>query len=835
MTAPCIISPGIRQGVFDSSSAWTADSSKAQAAIAGGFFDPDLPLQRGVLFAAASTDVTGDQPTWTQTISLQIDGTKPLAIDLYAPPTGEYNAFGTDIMPYVAFSSTADFSKAFTWQASFYLKPGFNRVVIPPSEWTNVGGESWSNTMVRMRFGFPAYSGKAYYQKVYGVRLVTGVQTQPAAVIMAVDTKLSFYLNGLPLMDARGIKGTYVCETNDITYPGDPQNVPGGGRYWHISADLVKDIQARGWTMIENMDPNLYVGEEVYEYDVSYFPPWDYAAMHQQSIDWLESHGIHPDPRFVCPEGWKAPARLLQLLGQQGVSGIVSRWSSWRQSVPLFDVAPYLLPDGFPLSSSYTLAQVKAEVDKAKQAGQTIVIKVYNIDYVDGSVPNWSSSDFAALLDYIQAQGIPTMTLPEWYEFATGEQLPHIAQPDSQPLKDLLDTTPHIVTKATSRRRYVRGTVREGGRAVPAGTSKNVSLKDRTDLIYGSEIGAWLTDGGAAVDPSTPVPQLVKDAGITSVRFAVYDAFTDAVDPTGTPGTIKRSDFDHAIDGIINTLGCVPIIKLLPICRDEINGKIGTIFVPPLSDLGMVLPWHKMVVKQAGPRVRIYESSNELEYDAWRKWGFAGAGAVGVSTAIGHEYAANMPALRKYAREQLGFSIYTVGYVGISGGFEWGNTIQSPRTRACQEFNEALYEDYLAAGKDPDYIPDAISYHAYPLGSDFLGDTSIDDVIAYYDALTTAWRNILLQVWGDTIGSNIKMAVSEWNAGTWNSSVQWPGFLDGRVDTFYTKFLQLLKDRGYWFANQFAIASNPTQMYDMINADGTVRSQYYAFKNFNKT
>jgi len=73
-----------------------------------------------------------------------------------------------------------------------------------------------------------------------------------------------------------------------------------------------------------------------------------------------------------------------------------------------------------------TLAQAKAQVDEAKAAGQTIIIKVCNIDRSETGIPNWSSSDFAALLDYIQAQGIPTMTLAEWYTFATGVTGPDV-------------------------------------------------------------------------------------------------------------------------------------------------------------------------------------------------------------------------------------------------------------------------------------------------------------------------------------------------------------------------------------------------------------------------
>jgi hypothetical protein len=366
---------------------------------------------------------------------------------------------------------------------------------------------------------------------------------------------------------------------------------------------------------------------------------------------------------------------------------------------------------------------------------------------------------------------------------------------------------------------------------VPSPASDPVvsALLARRDLIYGSEIGAWHTDGKPAVDPTTPIPSLVKAAKIPLIRFAVYDAFSDMTDPTGAPGTQSRAKFDAAIDGIRNNLGAEIIFKLLPITRDTIGTKPGTIYVPPLTNLAMDLPYDEAVIKEAGPRIRIYESSNEIEYDAYKLWGFPSAGAPGLGTVIGEEYAATMPVLKKYARS-LGFNIIAVGYMGTAGGFNWGDSIAKPRLRTCTEFMTAVHNAYVASGYDPDYIPDAVSFHAYPYGSDFPPDTPLSDVIAYYDALTKAWRAEINRIWGPEIGPTIKLACTEWNAGDWNSSYQWSGFLDQRVNDFYTAWLAMLRRNDYWLANQFAIASNSTQKYDIINTDGTTSRQYDAFK-----
>ena len=357
-------------------------------------------------------------------------------------------------------------------------------------------------------------------------------------------------------------------------------------------------------------------------------------------------------------------------------------------------------------------------------------------------------------------------------------------------------------------------------------------LLNRTDLIYGSEIGAWRTTGAPATDLSTPIPNLVKAAKIPLVRYSVYDVFTDMTDPAGNPGTQSRANFDAALNSIRSNLNAEVMIKLLPISNDVIGTKNGGIYCPPLNDLGRNLAYYKALMAQAGARVRIYESSNEMEYDCSALWGFPSAGSAGVSKALGQHFAQNMPALKKYARS-LGFEIATVGYIGTPGGFGWGDSIANPRVSTAVEFLTAVHDAYVASGYDPDYIPDAISIHAYPYSGDFCGSTplsscsvSVSDIVAYHEAWQAKVRDQMNAIWGPTIGSKIKFAVSEWNAGYQS----WPGFTDARVVSFYTAWLAMLKRDGFWLADQFAIASNGSEPYDIIKETGATATFYDAFK-----
>ena len=378
-----------------------------------------------------------------------------------------------------------------------------------------------------------------------------------------------------------------------------------------------------------------------------------------------------------------------------------------------------------------------------------------------------------------------------------------------------------IATDSSGQTARTSATVSVAGAAGPVGGD----LRNRTDLIYGSEIGAWKTTGAPATDPTTGIPSLVQAAKIPVIRYSVYDVFTDMRDPLGNPGTQSRANFDTALNSIRSNLNAEVMLKLLPISKDVIGTKNGSIYCPPLNNLTQNLEYYKALVAQAGARVRIYESSNEMEYDCAAKWGFASAGSPGVSRALGQHFAQNMPALKKYARS-LGIDILTVGYIGTPGGFGWGDSIANPRVSTAVEFLTATHDAYVASGYDPDYIPDAISIHAYPYSGDFGYNAPLTDIISYYESWQTKVQAQMNAIWGPTIGPSIKMAVTEWNAG----DKTWTGFSDSRVVDFYTAWLSMLRRNGYWLANQFAIASNGTEPYDMIKTTGATTPYYNAFK-----
>lgn len=426
--------------------------------------------------------------------------------------------------------------------------------------------------------------------------------------------------------------------------------------------------------------------------------------------------------------------------------------------------------------------------------------------------------------------------------------------------------------------------------------SPATKLKQSKALIYSTEIGAWRTDGEPAV--SEPISTEVREAKVRAIRFASLDCFTDMTCGSDNhAGSLSRSDFDNAIQGITNpaALNAIPLIKMAPIAKDTINGVDGSTFCPPWTgDASGNLPFYREVLSQvravyAGPI--IIESSNEMEFACVRVWQRQGArigsaGSIGVSRRIGEHFAATMPALKQHARN-LGFSeVVVMGYIGNGGGPNWSSNyakfcspVDPPdRTRhpydfECRfnprwvdEFNNAVksaYDNAPEAAK-PDYIPDAISIHAFPHGPDFepgpgepgYDNYSFDDriVYAYYNNWNKQARARLNAIWGSSIGSQVLLAISEWNAGVSRSGTDhWIGWNDPvMIQSFYAGWFDMLQGNGvttgsgtrFWQATNFCLACNSDfagpnpnwpGKYNLVNRNGTPNPQYAAFKDANST
>ncbi|GIG60552.1 hypothetical protein Lfu02_49240 [Longispora fulva] len=339
----------------------------------------------------------------------------------------------------------------------------------------------------------------------------------------------------------------------------------------------------------------------------------------------------------------------------------------------------------------------------------------------------------------------------------------------------------------------IAGPARASGSATAA-PAPDRSLFDRQDLIYGSEIGSWETDGGRAIhDPTTR--ENVRAARIRVIRWGQWSRFDDVRQPL--------AEFDAVLAGI-GELGAVPLIKLPPI-RD---GQCGD------GPDDWSLDWLEEIIRAAGPRVSLYEFGNEpdhycdwssLDYLSW--W-------VDV-----------VPQLKRYARS-LGFEIFV-------GGPALANS--DARSLAFLRRYLALVGATYRATRDRDFVPDFVSSHTYLTAEENATPESmrarIDAWGTWYDDLRATIDSTLQGLrdrTGAPLGPQIPVADTEWNYTIDNAD---PRAEDPAYADFYVRAMfAMLRAHDVWLSCQFTIASHGGGALDLLRADGTAKPLYTAYQ-----
>lgn len=353
-----------------------------------------------------------------------------------------------------------------------------------------------------------------------------------------------------------------------------------------------------------------------------------------------------------------------------------------------------------------------------------------------------------------------------------------------------------------------------------------VAIGDDPDFLFGSELGAWpmldqrydghpmLNYGGSCPG----CPPLAREAGVSVVRWGIWNVFEGTVPPAGQAAPPLAGDqFDAVVDGIRTLLAAQPLLTLQP----GVSSPAG-LFCPENWGEANLIGLDSEVVTRAGARVQMYELGNEPElacgYAA--DWQSAGARA-------GQLWLRVASAVRKRARAS-GFEI-------LLGGPAFTTTNVSPRDTDSLDvgmarlfmrtIKDAFDDPGGAYFHDSDIIPSFYSFHAY--ASEFLanGGTDALEAIPRYGNYIDDVRGAIDETWGPDVGPRIRIACTEWNYAA-DDRTDWSS---PSVPEFYIRFLNMLYEHRVWLANQFLMASNGNGL-DMITRDGRRTPAYEAFK-----
>ena len=331
-----------------------------------------------------------------------------------------------------------------------------------------------------------------------------------------------------------------------------------------------------------------------------------------------------------------------------------------------------------------------------------------------------------------------------------------------------------------------------GQRSLAPALARN-AVFNRTDLIYGSQIGAWDMNGGAIANNPVAFSN-ARAAGIRVVRFQMFDR------PADLGGTESTAAFDSALT-TIHRLGAIPLIGLPPNSGRQL----------PSGPQPWSYAWQQWVVGHAAAKGAVlFEMANEPNNRSY-----------GGLTPVQYfnDYWVNVPKLKAYARS-LGHTIYM-------GGPAWMNWSAAASVSQVEQFLTLAKKAYLST-HDIDWIPNFVSVHCYGGGPSTGGQAQINAWGKQFDQLR-AWINANIP-----FGKQIRLANTEYNyAIQAKEGTVWEN--QAAMTAYYNAMFAMAKaktvdgSQRLWMMNQFCIDSGNSGL-DLLNPGGMVRPAYTAFR-----
>jgi len=398
MTAPCIIDAGTDVELFATAGDWTQDGQMyAPAASALSLTEGKASL---LLQLHANTTVISGYAVKTIDLDMEtLIATGTVVLDVFAYANFSKSAtLGANMRVYLAFSSTADFSKSFSNGSVWTLHYGWNRIVIGLADWTNTGGEDWANQMIRLKVGLtPSNYGEM--GAVIFDRLRAGVQNHSSILLRFDDSFESHYSVAFAKLLTLGLPATVDLVSDYVDNPP----------YSALTVANVQAMFAAGWAFTLYSHTHIFptkVTDLALRNDILAQGAWLVDKGITPCLDWGYSHSVVDN-------------RVTAVLKDLGL--VVGSLGSSRGycGVPLVEplASPAILWGGANIT---TLAQAKTMVDANIAKGTSLVLYFHD----PGSAGDISVSDFNDLMDYISGKVVAgdtvVLTPQDWYAFNTG-------------------------------------------------------------------------------------------------------------------------------------------------------------------------------------------------------------------------------------------------------------------------------------------------------------------------------------------------------------------------------------------------------------------------------
>lgn len=261
-------------------------------------------------------------------------------------------------------------------------------LVIPQSRFTvGAGTPSWATVgSLRVKaYGTTGNSGTIYIDEIAAVNNAK----QPIISITFDDGHVSQFTNARPILDKYGYRATNYTIPNYI------------GVQNYMSQAQTDQLAATGWDVSGHHETNLHTMTT--------------AQLHTEMKKvraYLNAHGYKGGDHFAYPngsDGTNNEGVLINTVVQQ-------YFASGRTIISMGQPTGFMdrmrLPSAI-LHNTDTLAAVKGWVDTAIANNDWLVLCFHKIVPSPASSIDWSTSDFAALIDYIATKNVPVLPVSE--------------------------------------------------------------------------------------------------------------------------------------------------------------------------------------------------------------------------------------------------------------------------------------------------------------------------------------------------------------------------------------------------------------------------------------
>lgn len=300
----------------------------------------------------------------------------------------------------IGFSSETSFATKYfnaSISSTSLKKNKWNLVRLAKSDFTATGGESWDNTMIRMRFRNVSNSASTPSTALFDDLRIN--KFTRAVCIFETDN-IGNKANGVdkmvPIIEAYGWRGTINVQSNII------------GILNACSSGDLATLRASGWDMANHTVDHA---------DLTSLSVEEAVANVSQCRDTLISLGLTGAENHIAyPVGATSDELNTALEGAGFLTG--RKTTNTTQIVPVADF--FSLDEVSLESSSITLIQAKAKVDEAIQKGRTVRFMIEGLHDSAPSSIQWLTSDYQALVDYVREKEIGGQILvrkvTEWYD-----------------------------------------------------------------------------------------------------------------------------------------------------------------------------------------------------------------------------------------------------------------------------------------------------------------------------------------------------------------------------------------------------------------------------------